>query len=242
MEFPNADRLASVMFIVIVGTVALYGLGAGVVARWLGVATPNPQGMLFLGASAWVRSLAHALKSEGVDVTLVDSSWKNIAMARQEGLQAKYQNILADNAFEGLELDGIGRFLALTPNDEVNALATVHASDMFERSHIYQLPPEAADVGGKLTAMPQHLQGRRLFDSAATYSEITRRFQQGATVKRTGLTDEFGFDDYLKHYRETALPLFVVSEYGKVTILEAEGKVPVKAGRTIISLVFDGGK
>lgn len=240
MGFPNADRLASVMFIVIVGTVVLYGLGAGLVARSLGVATPNPQGMLFLGASEWVRSVAHALESEGVNVALVDASWKNITKARQEGLQAKYENILADNAFEALELDGIGRFLALTPNDEVNALATVHASEVFERSHIYQLAPEASDDGGKLAEMPQHLQGRKLFDGAATYWEITRRFQQGATVKRTGLTDEFGFDDYLEHYRETALPLFVVSESGKVTVLEAKGKVPGKAGQTLISLVFDG--
>jgi hypothetical protein len=91
-----------------------------------------------------------------------------------------------------------------------------------------------------LAEMPQHLQGRRLFDSAATYWEITRRFQQGATVKRTGLTDEFGFDDYLEHYRETALPLFVVSESGNVTVLDAKGKVPGKAGQTLISLVFDG--
>ncbi len=240
MGFPNADRLASVMFIVIVGTVALYGLGAGFVARSLGVATPNPQGLLFLGASEWVRSVAHALESEGVNVALVDASWKNVAKARQEGLQAKYENILVDNAFEELELDGIGRFLALTPNDEVNALATVHASDVFERSHIYQLAPEASDDGGKLAEMPQHLQGRRLFDSAATYWEITRRFQQGATVKRTGLTDEFGFDDYLEHYRETALPLFVVSESGNVTVLDAKGKVRGKAGQTLISLVFDG--
>ncbi len=240
MGVPNADRLASVMFIVIVGTVALYGLGGVGVARWLGVATPNPQGMLFLGASEWVRSVAQALKSEGVDVALVDANWKNIAKARQEGLKGTYENILADNAFEELELDGIGRFLALTPNDEVNALATVHASDVFERSHIYQLPPESAGEGAKLAEMPRHLQGRTLFDTAATYLEIARRFEKGATVKRTGLTEEFGFDQYLDHYRETALPLFVVSESGNVTVFEANGKVPVKAGRTLIGLVLDG--
>jgi hypothetical protein len=33
--------------------------------------------------------------------------------------------------------------------------------------------------------------------------------------------------------------LFVVSSSGGVTILEAEGKVPVKPGRTLISLVFN---
>ena len=242
LGYPGAEKLAPVMFLVIVGTVALYGLGAGRVARWLGVATPNPQGMLLLGASGWVRAVAQALKAEGVDVTLVDSNRKNVAQARQDGLEAKCDNILAEYAFEDLELDGIGRFLALTPNDEVNSLATVHASDIFERSNVYQLAPEGADEGGRLTEMPAHLQGRILFDTVATYAEITKRFAQGATIKRTGLTDEFGFDEFVEHYRGAALPLFVVTEAGKLRVLEAQRKVPVKAGQTIISLVFDGGE
>lgn len=241
LGYPGAEKLAPVMFLVIVGTVALYGLGAGRVARWLGVATPNPQGMLLLGASGWVRAVAQALKAEGVEVTLVDANRKNVAQARQDGLEAKCDNILAEYAFEDLELDGIGRFLALTPNDEVNSLATVHASDVFERSNVYQLAPEGADEGGRLTEMPAHLQGRILFDAVATHAEITKRFAQGATIKRTGLTDEFGFDEFVEHYRGAALPLFVVTGAGKVRVLEAQGKVPVKAGQTLISLVFDGG-
>lgn len=239
LGYPGAEKLAPVMFLVIVGTVALYGLGAGRVARWLGVATPNPQGMLLLGASGWVRAVAQALKAEGVDVTLVDSNRKNVAQARQDGLEAKCDNILAEYAFEDLELDGIGRFLALTPNDEVNSLATVHASDVFERSNVYQLAPEGADEGGRLTEMPAHLQGRILFDTVATHAEMTKRFAQGATIKRTGLTDEFGFDEFVEHYRGAALPLFVVTETCKVRVLEAQRKVPVKAGQTLISLAFE---
>ena len=239
MGYPGAEKLAPVVFIVIIGTVALYGLGAARVARWLDVAKPNPQGMLLLGAGAWVRAVAEALQEERVDVMLVDGNWKNVAQARQGGLNAHYLNILKEAAFEDLELDGIGRFLALTSNDEVNALATVHASEVFDRSSVYQLPPESAEEGGKLGEMPRHLQGRRLFDPAATCSEITRRFEQGATVKRTGLTEEFGLEEFLEHYQEKALPLFVVSSGGGVTILEAEGKVPVKPGRTLISLVFN---
>ena len=239
LGYPGAEKLAPVMFLVIVGTVALYGLGAGRVARWLGVATPNPQGMLLLGASGWVRAVAQALKAEGVEVTLVDSNRKNVAQARQDGLEAKCDNILAEYAFEDLELDGIGRFLALTPNDEVNSLATVHASDVFERSNVYQLAPEGADEGGRLTEMPAHLQGRILFDTVATHAEMTKRFAQGATIKRTGLTDEFGFDEFVEHYRGAALPLFVVTETRKVRVLEAQRKVPVKAGQTLISLAFE---
>ena len=192
-----------------------------------------------MGAGAWVRAVAQVLKAEGVRVVLVDANWKNIAKARQEGLEAKYMNMLTDNAFDELELDGVGRFLALTPNDEVNSLVAVHASDVFERSNVYQLAPEGANEGGRLTEMPAHLQGRILFDTVATHAQITKRFAQGATIKRTGLTDEFGFDEFVEHYRGAALPLFVVTEAGKVRVLEAQSKVPVKAGQTLISLTFE---
>jgi hypothetical protein len=78
-----------------------------------------------------------------------------------------------------------------------------------------------------------------LFDTVATHAEISKRFAQGATVKRTGLTDEFGFDEFVEHYRGAALPLFVVTEAGRILVLEAQGKVPVKAGQTLISLAVD---
>ena len=46
----EADRLIPVVFLVIVGTVAVYGLTISPLARYLGLAQPNPQGVLFLAA------------------------------------------------------------------------------------------------------------------------------------------------------------------------------------------------
>ncbi len=46
----EADRLIPVVFLVIVGTVAVYGLTISPLARYLGLAQPNAQGVLLLAA------------------------------------------------------------------------------------------------------------------------------------------------------------------------------------------------
>ena len=54
----EAAQLTPVVFMVIVGTVLVYGLTAGPVARWLGVSNPDPQGVLIAGAHALGRNMA----------------------------------------------------------------------------------------------------------------------------------------------------------------------------------------
>ena len=120
---PQAAMLGPLAFLVIVATVSIYGLTVGPLARMLGVADPNPQGFLLVGAHRWARALAEVLKRAGVSVVLVDSNRSNVKAARMAELRAHEANALGDFIDEELDLQGIGRMLALTPNDEVNALA-----------------------------------------------------------------------------------------------------------------------
>ncbi|NBC04324.1 MAG: hypothetical protein GVY20_11535, partial [Bacteroidetes bacterium] len=56
--FEQASQLVPIVFIVIICTVAIYGLPAAWVARKLGVAKPVPNGLLILGAKDWSISIA----------------------------------------------------------------------------------------------------------------------------------------------------------------------------------------
>lgn len=235
--YPAAARLAPITFLVIVGTVALYGLTAGPVARLLGVATPDPQGMLFVGASPWVRDVAQILRDQGVKIVLLDANWSNVAAARRAGLTAYYKNVLDEHAIDDLDLDGIGRLLALTSNDEVNALAALHVSEVLGRSSVFQLPPENSGKGTQRHLLPAHLQGRYLFGPDATCHAITKRHQAGGSVKRTSLTSEFDYDAFQAEYGGEALPLFVLRESGQVAVVEADGTPAPKPGHTLISFV-----
>ncbi|MEM6328896.1 MAG: sodium:proton antiporter, partial [Planctomycetota bacterium] len=92
----EADRLVLVTFMVIVGTVVVYGLTLSGVARRLGLAGDEPQGVMFAGASPMTREIALALKSEGFDTLLVDTNPQNISAARMAGLPVCYASIASD--------------------------------------------------------------------------------------------------------------------------------------------------
>ena len=236
---PEAARLVPLMFLVIVGTVGFYGIVTPLLARWLKVATPNPQGMLFVGAATWVRDLAKLLDKEGIRVILADSNWANVAAARRNGLTARHANVLTDRALEQLELelDGVGRLLAVTPNDEVNALTTLHLGDIFDRSQIYQLPPKGSEAARTESEIPQHLRGRFLFRADATHEYLSGRIRAGAVIKKTPLTEEFDFDAFTAHYGESAIPLFILSESKIVTVMTVVSPAKPKPGQTVISIV-----
>ena len=233
--YANAELLVPITFIVIIGTVAIYGLTSPLAAYRLGVADPNPQGVLLVGAHGWARALATLLQEKGIRVLLVDSNRGNIAAARMAGLPTYTGSILAEYAITEMRLGGIGRLLALTSNDWVNTLAVQRFTSVFGRAECYQLPPQK-EPAGKQT-LHKHLHGRWLFAAGMTNAELERRFTGGDTVKATPLSDEFDFATFQVLYRESAVPLFVITESGKLKVITADQTSEPRAGQTLISLV-----
>lgn len=238
-----AEQLTTLTFLVIIGTVAFYGLTAGPVARRLGLAEEDPQGVLIVGAHAFSRAIASILKEYGFTARLLDTNWHNIRQGRMQGLDTHYGNALSDEVLEDLDLVGVGRLLAMTPNNEVNSLAAIHFPEVFSRSEIYQLPmAEMDDATSSNTVPPAHLTGRFLFGSEMTYAHLTDKFRDGAIVKATKLTGDFNYDDFVRQYGDLAIPLFLITERNKLRIYTADNQPIPKPGNTIISLVEPSGE
>ncbi len=236
-DYAGAELLVPITFVVIVGTVLVYGLTSSVVARRLGLAIPNPQGVLFVGASGWVRAIAGALQKEGVTVLLVDANRANVRKARLDGLPARRGNALEESVTAELDLFGIGRVLALTPNDEVNTLVTLHFAHQFGRSETYQLPPDTVPAKGRIQAQGD-VGGRALFAPEADFYAMSSRCGRGR-VRVTGLTEQFDYDAFLAQHAAGVLPLFAISEEGRLTIATAEAGLKPGPGTRIVALVDD---
>lgn len=232
----EGEVLVPVTFMVIVGTVVVYGTTLNKLARWLGLASPTPQGVLIVSAHPAARAIGTALQNEGFKVLLVDSNRYNASVARMEGLPSETADILADGTINDLDLGGIGRILCLTRNDEVNSLAALRFAEFFGRAEVYQLARDG-DALPRSEKSPLHLRGRILFANHANYTYLDRRFANGAVIKRTKLTDEFTFKDFKEMYSETALPLFVVTEAGRLNISTADNPIQPKRGQVLIALV-----
>ena len=232
----QADALVPITFLVIAGTVFVYGLFAAPLARWLKLADPNPQGLLFASAEPGMRAIAKQVQDEGFSVLMVDTNYGNIAAAKMAGLPAECASILSDHVREELDLSGIGRLLAMTANDEVNSLAVREFSYLFGRANVYQLTPW--DEGsGKRTSISEHLRGRLLFRHELNHDALTASFLQGRKVKSTKLTEEFTYEHFRSRHGESAVVLFVVDEAKKLEVCSPEAPVDPIAGQTLIALV-----
>jgi NhaP-type Na+/H+ or K+/H+ antiporter len=237
----QAELLAPVTFLVILATVACYGLTAAPMARALRLADANPQGVLFAGADAWVRQLALTVKNCGVPVLLVDTNFRNVSEARMAGLTAECASILSEHVQEEIDLSGIGRLLALTPNDEVNALAIRELAHVFGRAHVYQLAPRNVD-SRRRQSVPARLRGRLAFDRSVNRDELQQRLAAGAKIKKTQLTDKFSWSDYRTKYGESAAVLFVVDPAQRLIICSDETQPKAPPGSTLIALVSPSGQ
>jgi NhaP-type Na+/H+ or K+/H+ antiporter len=230
------EGLVPATFLVIVGTVAVYGLTAAPLARRLGLSNPSPQGILFASAHPGARAIARAVEAAGFPVLLVDNDRGNETAARLEGFRTAFTSILSEQALNDLPQGGLGRLLALTPDDEVNALAALHFREVFGRAEVYQLPPRKGGSPRVESAAP-HLRGRYLFAAEATYDALDERMAAGQVVKATRLTPEFDWAAFRERHGSSALLLFVVTETGTLQVCAADRPLSPRPGQTVISLV-----
>jgi NhaP-type Na+/H+ or K+/H+ antiporter len=176
----GAEIIVPVVFLIIIGTILVYGLLAGPVARKLGLAEARANGVLIVGAHSTARGLAKALTDLDVKTTLVDTDPYNVTRSVALGLPARRLSVLTDDAAHELDLRGIGRILALTSNDEVNALASSRFSRTFGRRETFQLAPSEKRQGG---ALPEELLGRIIGIQGLDYGTLDERARQGWRVR-----------------------------------------------------------
>jgi len=199
----SASLLVPYTFIVIIGTVTIYGLTANFVANRLGVAKPDALGVLFLGGHNWVRDMARTVKQLGFNVVIADTNAQNIRLARRQGLKTYHGNISSGTFPEESYLDGVGNFMAMTPNHEINTLASISFAETFDSSHVFQLPshqtePESGEEQG----------GRSLFNGKYSYQDISERYGKGWKVVIQNIEKETTLSDY-NEINPDRIPLFI---------------------------------
>jgi CPA1 family monovalent cation:H+ antiporter len=229
INYPNADLLVSLTFIIIITTVVFQSATARPLAKALGVAEPEALGMLIVGANPVVQAIAQVLQKEGVSFVIADSYWQQIKQARMQGFKTYYGNPVSKHADQHLHLIGIGHLLGMSMNRHLNTLAAKKYAAEFGKQNIYTLKP----LVDKNKDSEKHLstidfRGNILF-GGKTYAQLASVLSQGGVVKSTLITDEFTFKNYLEKHQNNVIPLFVISPKTKQVKVFYEGnefKVP----------------
>lgn len=223
----GADRILPIVFVVIFGTVVLYGLTAAPVARLLGVAVAARPVVLIVGGSPWARALAAALQRAGVAVRLWIGRPEDLDAARAAGLEADRGRML-DTIDRETELEDVTDALVLTASDDFNAVIAAQLRAELGHAHVFRAAPEP---GGGDLAVPPGEPGI-LGGGQVTYAEVDRRLAGGARLRGAVLGEE---EPEGRDGRRDLL-MVVVTAAGEVRVAAGGEAPPAAPGDTMIVL------
>lgn len=227
----DSQVLVSAVFTVIAGTVLLAGLISRRLATRLRLVDDHDT-IVVLGANPVARMFAAALADHGALTRVVDLDRDELARARMSGLDATHGSVLANETWAPVA--DAAAFVAMTGNDELNALAARHAGSILRRKQVFQLPPMAKEHHSWWET-PLGTFGRPLFGGDATFAHLSDRLQNGWKVVPTTLSASFGLDDHRRTHPD-ALTLFVVGPRGDISLVSADVRLRPKPGDTIVAL------
>ena len=236
----DAADLVPLVFVTIVVTVAVYGLGVGRLAERLGLATTTPNGVLFAGAPSWARQAAGILQGLGVPTLLVSLAPAEVSQSRMSGLRIERTHILSEYAVEDMELAGIGSLVAGTYDDMTNSTAAREFAHTLGSQNTYQLSrqgepaPAEASSGTAKQRTASKLTANVAFQPPLTAPELEQKVREGMTVRKTRLTEQHTLEDFLERQPDAVL-MFVVHD-DKATVVSAGSSLP-EADATLVALV-----
>lgn len=234
-DIPQIEYIVPFTFFVIIGTVIFYSIASPIAARILKISQSNPEGVIIAGGQEWSLDIASILKEKGFSVIVVDTIRYNINKAKMMGLNAVNESIISEKLIDKLNLEGIGKLIALTSNDEVNALSVLHFSEIFSNENLFQISPDTR--AGEKEFSPQYLRGRFLFGEDISYSNITNRYLQGAVIKSTKLTEKFSYEDFREKHGDSVTTLFLIDNKNVLIPFTSGDKIIPEAGSSIIALL-----
>lgn len=214
----GSDILVPITFLTIIGTVLCYGIFSPLIAKGLGVRSPEPQGVLLIGSNWFSRSFAKALKEQGVHVELADSSSLQVATAKRQELICHHGNALSDLFRESIDFGLIGYCVAMTQNEEANSLASVEYRHALGSAHVYQLASADSQELGKIRT-----QGRWFANPGLSWSIIDECKQNNYSIKTRS-------DIEKTPEEEGIFTLAQVKESGKVLLISPSSKLTWEPG------------
>ncbi|WP_328877225.1 cation:proton antiporter [Streptomyces sp. NBC_00299] len=171
----DADKILPVTFLVIVGTVLVYGLTAKPVATKLDVVRTARFRPLLLGDDPWVVDVARALRTAGLDVLMWAGSTQGRARIEAAGIEQAAGELMAVATDPQARLEGITSVFLLTDDDDFNALVSIVLRDSVD-GPVYRVgpPPDTRGV------VAPYASGEILFGRELVRHTVADRHAHGA--------------------------------------------------------------
>lgn len=239
-DLQGVELLVPLVFVIIIGTVLIQGLGAKMVGTLLKVREPANNGVLIVGANPVARMIANVIKEQGYEVVVADASYTNIAKARMEGLRTYYGNPVSDHAERHMDLIGIGHLFAMSTDRELNTLSEVYFRHEFGERNVYRLLQADEKARPERQRNQQSMASKWLFGADVTYGQLASMVSKKARVKVTNLTETYGYQQFLQD-NKSAVPLFAIDKNGTMKVVNSLFMLSAQSGFKVVALVAEEG-
>jgi NhaP-type Na+/H+ or K+/H+ antiporter len=134
---PGGAALRAMVFLVIVTTVVVQGLPAGLLVRALGLRQRSAASTVVVGGNALARMVARHLGAAGVGTVLIDADPEVCRIGEQEGFRMVYGSALEERSLRRAGIDSASSLVAITKNEGVNLLCARKANEEFRLRRVY---------------------------------------------------------------------------------------------------------
>ncbi|HLR87198.1 MAG TPA: sodium:proton antiporter [Wenzhouxiangella sp.] len=229
---PEAEAFMPLIFMVILVTVVFHGATLSPLARRLGLAAEEANGLLIVGATEWNRALARALNELGVKVMIAEGAWKRIKHARMDGVDVYYGELLSEHADQELEIEHLSYLLCATDNYYYNALVCKALGAQFGHHRTFQLAPNS-ESKNKRRRLTLQQRGYFAFEPPTDASTLDRLIKDGWVIKTTRLSQNFDLESMEEKLGKAGTDWLLigrVSPEGKFRLYSREHSFTPQAG------------
>ncbi|WP_372868943.1 cation:proton antiporter [Planomicrobium okeanokoites] len=229
--FDDAELLTALTFALVFSTVVVHGFTIGWLGRKLGLATGDDPGIIIVGVGRFALKLAEALSEYNKNLLIMDASWGRLQPARLAGMKTFTGEILSEHTEYELDMTPYETMILAGEIDSYNALVMNNYVPEFGRENLYKTAIHQGDPGDYHSS----LKGRTLFGHEWNIHELDMKAEEGYTIRKTQLTEQYTYEDYKKKWSADTILLFIYREQGKIEFFTSDNFPEPKLGDTVVS-------
>lgn len=230
--YEDAELLTALTFALVFSTVVAHGFTIGWFAKKLNLASSESPGVLIVGGNRFTTELAKSLKDLNHQVLIMDNSFFHLSEARKAGIPSQMGEILSEQTEYNVDLTPYPILIAATEVDSYNALVCSNFVPELGRNALFQ----TALHKGEVSDINQSLGGSILFNPNETIYKLNDRIERGQIIRKTPITEQYTYTQYLKEREEDTLLLYLMRENGSLEFYSVSNELQAGAGDTVISL------
>ncbi len=233
--YEDAALVTSITFALVFFTVVAHGFSISWLAGKLNLSAEGRPGTMIIGSNSFTVALAKILKDMDIPAIVSDSSWQRLSKARNAGVNFHHGEILSEQTDYRVDMTPYDYLISATEFDSYNALVATAFVPAFGRNNVFKLSIQT-ERGDQVEDLDPTIAGRVLFSEEISLEGLCGKIDDGYVMRKTNITDQYTYPDYLDDRAHGTILLFVLRVSGNVEYYTDEIKLKAEPGDVVVSL------